>query len=73
MMATAESFAVECRGLREVLNQGLPVSELDYRILRSNIVLLLADLERFGRPEQAPGEAFGFMAQDLHSSGPEAV
>lgn len=72
-MATAESFAAECRGLREVLNQGVPVSELDYRILRSNIVLLMADLERFGRPLQASAEAFGFMASDLRSTGPEAA
>lgn len=72
-MATAESFAAECRGLREVLNQGVTVSELDYRILRSNIVLLLADLERFGRLEQTPAEAFGFMGQELRSTGPEAA
>lgn len=73
-MATAASFSAECRKLREVLDEGIPISELDYRILRSNIVLLLADLERFGRADRPQDDAaiYGFLGQGLHNpSGPE--
>ena len=71
-MAPPETFGAECRRLREALNDGIPLTELDYRILRSNIVLLLADLERFGRPDRPVADAL-FLGQNLQaSSGPEA-
>jgi hypothetical protein len=73
-MATPETFGNECRRLRDSLEEGDRISELDYRILRSNIVLLLADLERFGRPDRHASDATAFFSQSLRTSpGPEAA
>lgn len=73
-MATPETFGAECRRLRASLDEGAPISEMDYRILRSNIVLLLADLERYGRPDRHAADATAFFSQNLRTSpGPEAA
>lgn len=74
MMATPETFGMECRRLRESLEGGCPISELDYRILRSNIVLLLSDLERFGRANRHATDAAAFFSPSTRTSvGPEAA
>ena len=60
-MAIANSiqiFRQACQKLRESLDQGTPLSKLEYRILRSTIFLLLVDLDRHvhdGRLHTEPG------------------
>ena len=44
-------FSKECTLLREVLESAPPIGEVDYRILWSNISLLLEALEKNKHPE----------------------
>jgi hypothetical protein len=52
-----QRFSRECLLLRKALQDGTVLTELDYRILRSNISMLLSDLERHKQPDDPPPKA----------------
>lgn len=52
-----QRFSRECLLLRKALQDGTALTELDYRILRSNISMLLSDLEKHKRPDEPPPKA----------------
>jgi len=55
-MITAEllqRFSQECLRLRQELRAGETLPEMDYRILKSNLQLLLAEIEQ-NRPKPTP-------------------
>lgn len=48
-----QRFSRECLLLRQVLKEGESIPDLDYRILKSNLQILLMDLEK-GRTQPSP-------------------
>ena len=50
-----QRFSRECLLLRQVLKEGESIPDLDYRILKSNLQILLMDLEK-GRTQPSPWE-----------------
>jgi hypothetical protein len=58
-MLTAEQlqrFSRECLLLRRAIEEGHSVPELDYRILRSNLQILLATLEKGRKHPSNPSD-----------------